>query len=165
MPPRIISRRLEARGPDDEVFGDVASFGGKNIFIEPFIEREIVGDAAKEAHSGVSVGIDQAGHDDAAVGVDYFGGVVARFDFGGFSDGDDRIGADCDGTVFDYPALGAHGDDCAVRDEEVGFLFGLGRSWLDYEKGQRGTEDDCGTQIPDNAQDIVQDIVQGYRDA
>src|SRR5271154_4407609 len=51
----------QARAPDGEVFGDVARFGGKYVIVQPLVERQIIGDAAKQAHGGVGVAVDEAG--------------------------------------------------------------------------------------------------------
>jgi hypothetical protein len=44
--------------------------GGKNVVVEPVHQRQVVGQAPEQGHGGVGVGVDQAGHDDAAGGVD-----------------------------------------------------------------------------------------------
>src|ERR1700756_4169540 len=72
--------KTQPRGPDDKILGDVTRFGGKNVLVEPLVEREIVGDTPEEAHSGVRVAIDQAWHDDGGVRVDYFWRLVLRLD-------------------------------------------------------------------------------------
>ena len=65
-------QNAEPRGPDDEIFGNIARFGRENIFFEPLIEGQIVGNAAEQAHSSMRVTIDQPGHNDGAMGVDHF---------------------------------------------------------------------------------------------
>ena len=74
--------KTQPSGPDDKILGHVSRFGRKNIFVEPFVERKVVGNAAEQAHGRVRVAVDQAGHDDAAARVDYFRRFVFRFDLG-----------------------------------------------------------------------------------
>src|SRR4029077_13593708 len=101
----------------------VTRFGGKNVLVEPLVEREIVGDTAEEAHSGVSVAIDQARHDDGGVRVDYLWRLVLRLDLDRFSNRRDGIAANCNGTVIDDATLRVHGDDGAVDDKKVCFIL------------------------------------------
>src|SRR5579875_3948642 len=60
-------QHAEARAQFDEIGSDVAGFGGKNVLLQPVVEGEVVGEAAKESHGGVTVAVDEAGHDDFAV--------------------------------------------------------------------------------------------------
>ncbi len=113
----------EARSPGDEILGYVASFGGENVFLEPVVEREVVGDSAEQAHRGVRVAVDQAGENEGAARVDDFCGVELRFDFGPRTHRNDRIASNGNGAVFDDPLLGVHCDDGAAGDENIGFLF------------------------------------------
>jgi len=39
----------------------VSGFGRKNDFVEPSLQRQIIGQTAQAAHGGVSVGVDQPG--------------------------------------------------------------------------------------------------------
>ncbi len=49
----------QAGAPANEVRSDVAGFGGKDVFLEPVLQPQVVRDAAEQDHSGVRVGIDQ----------------------------------------------------------------------------------------------------------
>ncbi len=60
----------EARAARDEVFVYVVGFGGEDVLLQPFIEGEIVRQAAEEAHGGVGVAVDQARKDERASSVE-----------------------------------------------------------------------------------------------
>ena len=136
--------KTQPRGPDDEIFGDVARFGWKNVFLEPFVERKIVGNATEQAHRRVGVAIDQARHDDGAMRVDYFWRFVLRFDFGRFSDRDNGIAASCDCAILDDAMLRVHRDDGAVEDEKVRFI--LCEAWR-REQGDENPDPHTRTRI------------------
>ncbi|HEY6002518.1 MAG TPA: hypothetical protein VIV57_06555, partial [Anaeromyxobacter sp.] len=51
-------QRGEARAGADEIGRDVAGFGGEDELLEPVLQAHVVGDAAKERHGGVGVGVD-----------------------------------------------------------------------------------------------------------
>ena len=87
---------------------------GKDVGVQPVVEGEIFGDAAEQAHGGVAVAIDQAGHYDRAAGIDDFCRLVFRFDFSAWADCYYRIGANGYGAVVEDEALGVHGDYCAA---------------------------------------------------
>ena len=74
--------KTQPRSPNHKILCDVARFGRENIFLEPLVERKIIGNAAEEAHGCVGVAVDQSGHDDATACVDYFRRFVFRFNLG-----------------------------------------------------------------------------------
>jgi hypothetical protein len=72
------------------------------------------------------VGVDHAGDDEVAAGVDgFFRGVVSSYRGG--SDGDDAGIADDHGAIGNDLARRVHGDDVRVRDDEIGGLERGGR--------------------------------------
>jgi len=56
------------------------------MLMQPFHQGEVVGEAAKDGHGSVGVGIDQAGHHHTAGYVQGFGGTESRLH--GFSGAD-----------------------------------------------------------------------------
>ena len=70
VPERIISSAA-SRVPVRTNAGDtVLASAGKDVFLQPVHQREVVGQAAIQDHRRVRVRVDQAGHDDAAARVD-----------------------------------------------------------------------------------------------
>ena len=59
------------------------------MVVEPVHQQQIVGEAAKEDHRHVGVGVDEAGQYDAAAGIDARGVGIVRLQGGGGPDGDD----------------------------------------------------------------------------
>src|SRR6185437_5732176 len=115
----------EARAPFDEIGLHVAGFGGENIFLQPVVEVGVAAESAKEAHGGVRVDIDEAGHDDFAGGVNGARGGETRCNFVLGADGDDGVTANGDSAGIVDVARGVHGDDDGVGDENVGAAAGL----------------------------------------
>ena len=105
----------EPRAARHEVFVYVVGFGGEDVLLQPFIEGEIVGQAAEEAHGGVGVAVDQAGKNQGAFCVEpgCRCGIV-RFDVAAFAYGLDRIAGDGQGAVFDEGMGCIHRDYCAA---------------------------------------------------
>ena len=46
------------------------SLGRKDVFLEPLLQGQIIGQAAKEGHGQMGVGVDQAGQNQPATGID-----------------------------------------------------------------------------------------------
>ena len=59
----------------DGVGGQDRGLRGKDVFPQPGLERQVVGQAAEERHRQVGVGVDQPRHEDAAAGVDHVRGA------------------------------------------------------------------------------------------
>ena len=69
--------------------------------------------------AGVAVGVDEAGHDHLAMGVDGACGAVLGLDLGARAHCDDAVAFDRHGAVVDDAPLRVHGDDRAAGDENV----------------------------------------------
>ena len=74
----------------------------------------------------MGVAVDESGEDEVAAGVDGLGGLVLRFDFGAWADGDDCVVLDRDASILVNRARGVHGYDDAAADDQVDFLLRLG---------------------------------------
>jgi len=109
----------EEGAPVDELAVDEVFLERENEAAEAV--RDIVAEAAEDGHGRVRVGIDHAGDDKVAVGIDCLGRGVAGGERGG-ADCEDAGTADDDGAVFDDLAGGVHGDDVRVGDDEIGGL-------------------------------------------
>ena len=57
---------------------DVAGFGRENVVVEPLLERQIIGQPAEQGHGQMGVQVDEAGHHDAAAGIDRLAGRWER---------------------------------------------------------------------------------------
>jgi len=86
---------------------------------------------------GVAVAVDQARHDDLAMGIDQFAWLKARTQLGRRADGGDAVADDGDRAVIDDPPRRVHRDDRAANDQDIRRL-GCGRKRrVEYkERGQ-----------------------------
>ena len=66
----------QLRAPIDKIAVELA-LGGKNVLIEPFFQRQVVGQAAEQGHGGMGVGIDEAGKDQPLGVIQHLGRGVA----------------------------------------------------------------------------------------
>jgi hypothetical protein len=96
-------------------------FGREDVLVEPGHQRQVVGQTPKQGHGGVGVAVDQAGHDDAAVGIDRLF-CSHRSDFGCRTDRRNHLPADRHRPIVNDMAMGIHGQDDAVGDQ-------AGRRW------------------------------------
>ena len=80
--------------------------------------------------AGMGMGVNQAGQDQLARGVDLLRRVMGGQHLGLRTDGDDPAALDGDGALGDEAARGVHGQDRAAVDDEVGHqeVSILGRS-------------------------------------
>src|SRR5438270_9757429 len=58
--------QAETSSDSHEFFGYILGFGGKNIFSQPLLQIEIVGEPTKQSHWYVRVAVDEPGNDDLA---------------------------------------------------------------------------------------------------
>ena len=102
-----------------KLFANPAVFGGPDMLVQPAVQRLVVGHATKQAHGGVAVSVDQAGHN----------GVVAKFElfFGpqraglvGGQYGVDQPVANGEGVVLEYRTALGHGQYPAGKEQGVG---------------------------------------------
>ena len=114
----------EARSPADEVGRDVLGLGREDVFLEPVLQPEVVGDAAEQGHGGVGVGVDEAGSDQRIGAVQTLPGLKAAVDFRSAAHGDDAVGAHGDGSVFDDAPWRGAGEDVAGAPDPIGGLGG-----------------------------------------
>ena len=56
--------------PAHKLFIDVFGFSRKDVFLQPLHQHEVVGDAAKQDHRHMRVGVDESRHDDARSRID-----------------------------------------------------------------------------------------------
>ena len=117
MPPRTISSKPSRVPHKHEILGDVSRFGGKYVFLQPVVERVVLGNPAEKAHGGVRVAVDESGQHQCAARVDHSGPVRLRFEVGAFADGYNRMASNRDAAVFDDAPLRVHGDDRSTADE------------------------------------------------
>ena len=62
-----------------------------NIAQQPYVQAQVVGQAAQQGHSSMCVCVDQAGHEHFAAAVDRLFSGVFFFDLGFITDCEDRI--------------------------------------------------------------------------
>ena len=117
----------QSRAPADEIGRDVLLLGGENVFLEPILQTQIVGDSAEQRHRRVAVGVDEAGRDEIVGPVDTLFRLKALFDLRPDAHAHYAIAADRDGAVLDEPPLRVHGDDVAGGDDVVRRLRGGGK--------------------------------------
>jgi hypothetical protein len=85
------------------------------------------------------VSVDESRKDEMVGGVDRLAGLVFRFDFAAWADGDNRVAGYRDCSVVVDRAWAVHGDYHAAGDQQISGLFsGLGEKekWIETEKGQ-----------------------------
>src|SRR5205807_840622 len=92
----------------DEFFGDVFGLGGKDVFCEPLLQVEIVGQPAKQRHRHVRVAVDEAGDDDLTGGIHDFARGVPLFNIAGPTDGFDASSFDRDRAVVNHASRAIH---------------------------------------------------------
>ena len=80
------------------------------------------GHAAGEGGVQVHVRVDEAGHDEAAAGVEKAGARVAAAQFVGLAHGQDAVGVDGHGSVVEVGTDGVAGDEAGVADQQHGVL-------------------------------------------
>jgi len=97
---------------------------GKIYFLKPFVEREVVGQSAKQAHRGVRVTVNQARHHNRAMRIDRLRGLESALDLGTRAYCDDRIAANGYRAVFNHSPLCVHGDDSSTGNQQIHFVFG-----------------------------------------
>ena len=115
----------QARAPENEIGGDVAGFGGKDVMLKPVLQSEVVGDAAKQGHGRVGVSVDEAGDEDRFGPVEMMDRGVAGIDVRAGVDGNDVRATNGDCAIFDDAVLRVHGDDVAGGPDLIGRLRGM----------------------------------------
>ncbi len=75
----------------------------------------------------MGVSVDESREHQFVFGVDCLRGRVPGFDFGAWADCDNRVAGHCDCSVVVDGTLAVHRDYDAAGDDQVGFLFRLGR--------------------------------------
>ena len=99
---------------------DVPGFGGEDIFRQPLLQVEIIGDAAEERHGDMGVGVDQSRQDGFSPCDDRAPcPVLPGFECRRISDFDDALPADGDKTIFIEMTIAVHGDDSAPDNQQV----------------------------------------------
>ena len=107
--------RGETRSPAHELFGHILRFSGKDVFVEPVVQRDIVMQSAKQGHRDVGVAVDEAREHQRVFRVDVCAAFVFRFDFGARTDGNDRVAVTDDRAIIVDVPLRIHRDDrCRV---------------------------------------------------
>ena len=94
-------------------------FGRENMVLEPVHQRQVVGHAAKTGHGRMGMGVDQPGQDDAAFGIQGSRGRPG----GGFrhgTGGGDLGSVDGQVSGVEFTALGIHGQEPGIDDQDVG---------------------------------------------
>ncbi len=112
-------QKREPGAPADEVAVDVVGFGREDEVVQPVLENHVIGDAAKQGHGGVGVGVDESGGEDRVGLIDLAGGVVAGFDLGAGANRDDVVAFDSNGSVLDHGHLVVCGGDVAGAPDQV----------------------------------------------
>jgi len=79
----------QARAVEHELARYVGGFGRPDVLLQPFLQGQVVGNAAHQAHRGVRVQVDQAGDQDVLVELPVFARLVAAAGFGCWQDGED----------------------------------------------------------------------------
>ncbi len=99
----------------------------KNIFIQPIIQREIICQAAEQAHAHVCMGVDQSRENEPAACIDHLSRFIHGLDMRGCVDGGDGISLNRDRAIFQDAPLSVHGDHGTVRHDQIHSLLGEGR--------------------------------------
>ena len=110
--------------PIDKIRSHVARFRRENILLKPFVEREVVGQSAKQAHRGVGVTVNQPRHHERAMRINRLRGFESALDFRTRAYGDNRIAANGYRAVFNHSPLRVHGDDSSTGNQQIHFVFG-----------------------------------------
>jgi hypothetical protein len=116
--------RREARAPLHELGRHVQAFRRPDVLRQPDHQLHVVGHAAQQRHRDVRVRVDEAGHHDAARGVDRLRGGEARRELAGGAHGHDALAAHGHGAVLHHAEAGVHGDDRSAREQQVHGLAG-----------------------------------------
>jgi hypothetical protein len=92
--------------------------------LKPFVEREVVGQSAKQAHRGVRVTVNQARHHKRAMCIDRLRGLESALDLRARAHGDNRVAANGYRAVFNHSPLRVHGHDSSTGNQQIHFVFG-----------------------------------------
>ena len=103
----------------------------KNILIQPIIQRQIIRQAAKQAHAHMGVGVDQSRKNEPAPRLDHLTRFVRGVDICAGVDRGDGISLNRDRTILQNAALSVHRDHDAVRHDQIHSLLGQGRRRLE----------------------------------
>jgi len=98
-------------------------FGGKDVFLKPVHQGEVVGKPPEKCHRGMRVGIDQAGQNDTAGNIDHPGGVKLGFDQPGWAHRFDSVRPDGDSSGVEAAGIIIQGENQSIEEKDIGFLF------------------------------------------
>ena len=91
-----------------------------HVLLEPGVQRQVVGEAAKERHRDMGVGVDEAGDHQAPCGVDDSRATVGRSNLRARAERNDRIAVNRQRAVRQNGAALIHGDDDAAEHKDIG---------------------------------------------
>jgi hypothetical protein len=92
----------------DEILVDPFGFGRPDVVFQPGHQRQVIGQAAEQAHRRMSVGVDQAGAEQHVRQFAHFAGIKLQGG-GTWADEDDASVADAQGMVLEDNASGFDG--------------------------------------------------------
>src|SRR6266536_3139146 len=151
----------QKRSVVNELGRDVLALRGEDVFRQPAVEWQVVGDPAKQRHGGMRVRVDEAGQDDVPLRVVGRPRGVALRDLRGRTDSENLPLLDRDGPGVEEGKLLVHRHDPAVDDEQVGGILLRWRSGEDEDRGRREQEEkglSCHSEAP-SAEESAPDCV------
>ena len=108
-----------------EGFIDPARFGGPDVLFQPGHQWQVVGQAAKQGHGGMAVGVDQAGAEEHVRELAHFlGGVLERR--GPWRDQGDTAVANAQAVILEDHAGGFDRHQPGGQEQEVERGAGVG---------------------------------------
>ena len=109
--------QTQARAHPHEVLCHVFGFCRKNVFRQPFLQIEIVRDAAKQSHRHVGMAIDETGNNDLSIGVDDFGSRIVAIYIGSFRNRNDAPTFHRNAAVFNDATSAVHGNHGSASND------------------------------------------------
>ena len=104
-----------------ELWRDEFTLDRHHITHQPYIQPQVVGQAAQQRHGDVRVRVNQAGNNRTVVAIDNFSSRVIAQDFIGRANGDNRLTLDGKRAVVDQRVRIVHGHQRAMRQNRIGF--------------------------------------------
>ena len=108
----------QPRADADELGRDRLRLRGKDVFLQPVHQREVVGQPAVHHHRRVGVGVDEAREDDLIARVDRLGGLILRRDRRRRIDVDDVGAVDGESAGRKNPMRGVLRDHGPAADDQ-----------------------------------------------
>ena len=109
--------RSEQSAPIDELLVHVSCLGGKDEIVEPFHQRHVVRQPAKQYHRHMAMGVYEPGNHEMPRRIHHLSGVGKRTSR--LDERHDALPADRNRRPFEDPHLSVHGHDRAALDQPI----------------------------------------------